>query len=326
MSTCTVHLDGIDTVVATSATILDVCRQRHIALPGLCARLPRMHGCDLCVAELSGVAVSACRTRIFPAAQIVTRSERLTQLRRTLLQLQLSALPAGTAAVSPWSELLDELGATPPQARIRPHQPALRHPLLRFDPARCTHCFACVDACDEASHHVLAPQGRGLELRLSARQAHDLLGGGCVTCLECVRTCPTQAFSAPDLLWLTRVAEAPASTGSTGEGQLRIQFAESTAPASTLYAALSPAAANALQISFGQMVELAAERLTLRASAVISALIADGAILLSSRPAAWPEHVERVRLRALTAAELALPADNSFELRAVGGIAEEPTE
>jgi formate dehydrogenase major subunit len=141
---------------------------------------------------------------------VKTQSERLTRLRRNVVELYLSEQPAGSEA----PEVLQHLATTLGLRNVRYRQPAKRvdfrdasNPFFAFDNARCISCARCVRACDEIQGtFALTMIDRGFAARPIAGvhpfagMADGFASSNCVSCGACVKECPTGALSEKTVL------------------------------------------------------------------------------------------------------------------------------
>ncbi|HDI11626.1 MAG TPA: 2Fe-2S iron-sulfur cluster binding domain-containing protein, partial [Candidatus Acetothermia bacterium] len=87
-------IDGKEVEAKPGETILNVARRAGIEIPALCAepRLAPFDSCGVCAVEVEGRGVvKACSTPVAEGMVVLTRSERAEEVRRTALELLLSA-------------------------------------------------------------------------------------------------------------------------------------------------------------------------------------------------------------------------------------------
>lgn len=191
------------------------CVSRHLGkaeIPVLChdPALEPFGACRLCMVEVARTEggesrlLAACHTPAAADLYLSTRSERLTRVRKGILELLRSNYPVDklypVAGENPtlFQQLLQEYGierSRYPESP-EPGKVAKPHPYLRFDPAQCIHCYRCVRACDEVQgQFVLAMADRGIASHIIQGLEADFAEAGCVSCGRCVQTCPTDALS-----------------------------------------------------------------------------------------------------------------------------------
>ncbi len=198
-------LDGRWIELRDGETILAASRRAGLSIPTLCFAdgLAPEGGCRLCIVEIEGVSQlpASCHTRLSDGMRVRTATPRLEELRRELLDLWLSALPAGAvvpdAAGDELARLLARHGLT---ASSHGHHPVsivrdASHPYLRFDGARCIACRRCLHACEEVQgQFVYGILGRGAATRLAFGSDERFLGSECTACGACVDRCPSGAL------------------------------------------------------------------------------------------------------------------------------------
>ena len=133
----TAWLDGVELPLEPGETILAfIERHRHAgAVPTLCndARLAPFGSCRVCSVEAAPSAdaprkvVASCHTPVTPGLHIFSGSERITRLRRNILELVLSDYPVesrrGEGPGRPDAELqavIRKVGIDPAAVRYRP--------------------------------------------------------------------------------------------------------------------------------------------------------------------------------------------------------------
>jgi len=183
-----IYIDGRPLEVEKGSMLLDGIRSLGIHVPTLCHHpsLEPNGECRLCMVEIthpdwSGWSnlVTSC---LYPASsglQVSTRSDRVRETRRTLLELYLSRYPeAGIIHELARDEGID---TTP-------------FP-LKEDANACVLCGLCTRACQELSVGAIAPLDRGTDKRVGPRP--DLLAEDCTACGACAYVCPTGYIQMP---------------------------------------------------------------------------------------------------------------------------------
>ena len=202
------EINGRVIVASPGDSIYRAAKQAGINIPGLCTsdHLNPFGSCRLCLCEVEGQSgtPASCTTPVREGMVVHTESERLTRLRKHLLELYLSEQPAGDRVPEPLQALARSLGLT----HVRYLQPAGRvpvvdrsNPFFVFDNAVCISCARCVRACDEIQGtHALTMLYRGFSSRPAAGaaalngEAAGFASSNCVSCGACVKECPTGAL------------------------------------------------------------------------------------------------------------------------------------
>ncbi len=205
----TVEIDGISVSVPEGTSILRAAAGMGTQIPRLCAtdNLKAFGSCRLCVVEIEGRKgyPASCTTQVADGMKIRTASDRLSQLRRGVMELYVSDHPqelisADAPARTEIQAMAQHLGVT----STRYGWDGARHlglardesnPYFSFDPNACIVCSRCVRACDEVQGTLaLTIQGRGFGSQVVASQAETFVASECVSCGACVEACPTTAL------------------------------------------------------------------------------------------------------------------------------------
>ena len=222
----TVEIDGVHGHRARRHVGHARGRARRRQVPKLCATdtLKAFGSCRLCLVEIEGRKgyPASCTTTVAPGMKIRTQSEKLTQLRRGVIDLYVSDHPleCDTCPADQHCELQDmaaEVGITETSyARAPTHWPKtpadVRHdtsnPYFGFNPELCIVCSRCVRACDEVQGtFALTIQGRGFESKVSASQDEPFMESECVSCGACVESCPTGALIEKSIIALGQAGQ-----------------------------------------------------------------------------------------------------------------------
>ena len=178
----TLTIDGRRVEVPQGNMILDAARSAGIEIPALCAHeaLEPWGGCRLCVVEITKPGwddwrklVASCLYPVEEGLVVYTSSERVMEVRRTVLDLLLARAPG--------SETIREL--------------ARQHGVIEssFEPVadadRCIMCGLCYRICDALGISAIAPASRGFDRYVTL--PYDQVSDACIGCLACAHICPT---------------------------------------------------------------------------------------------------------------------------------------
>ncbi len=221
--TVALEIDGRRTTVRAGATILEACRGLGIEVPTLCylETLKPANACRLCVVEIEGARVLApgCSRAVEPGMVVHTRSERVVQSRRMVLEMLASSVDLSTAPdlqrriaeyradaarYGPPAPAHDRDRSTPGHHAAPDlthaatvHQPVkIDNDLYVRDYGKCVLCYKCVEACgeDHQNTFAIAVAGRGFDARISTEMNVPLTDSACVYCGNCIAVCPTGAL------------------------------------------------------------------------------------------------------------------------------------
>lgn len=201
-------IDGRPVAAQEGDTVFTAAKRAGLALPGLCAseHLKPFGSCRLCVCEVEGQkgTPASCTTPVQAGMVVRTQTERLSTLRRNVVELLLSEQPADGVLPAALQELAQSVGLK----RVRYQRPAARavvrdssNPFFAFDNTICISCARCVRACEEIQGtNALTMAGRGFGARpMAGASLYGEISDGfatsnCVSCGACVKECPTGAL------------------------------------------------------------------------------------------------------------------------------------
>jgi formate dehydrogenase major subunit len=212
----TLEIDGVEVTVPEGTSLMRAAALAEINVPKLCATdsLEPFGSCRLCLVEIDGRKgyPASCTTPVEAGMKVRTKTAKLEELRRGVMELYLSDLPSDCATPQgPGNELQDMVAATGLQGvrygfKGANHAQAPKdesNPYFTYDPAQCVVCNRCVRACEETQGtFALTISGRGFESRVSAGQNESFMDSECVSCGACVAACPTDSLLEKSLISL----------------------------------------------------------------------------------------------------------------------------
>jgi len=223
----TLHIDGADVTVPAGTSVMRAAALAGGAIPKLCATdsLNAFGSCRLCLVEIEGQRgfPASCTTLVAPGMKVKTESDKLSQLRKGVIELYLSDHPADCkeCAAGDRCELHQaaaDLGVTtsPYGHEGANHQAAKiddSNPYFSFDPSACIVCSRCVRACGETQGtFALTIDGRGFASKVVASQDEGFMDSECVSCGACVEACPTGALTEKSLLQIGQAEKVVKTT------------------------------------------------------------------------------------------------------------------
>ena len=204
MSEILLQIDGREVKAKEGMTVLEAAQSAGISIPTLCRheKLKPYGVCRICVVEVDVRGrtnlVASC---IYPVAQdlvVRTRSEKIDETRKTLLELMLAHAPDAPAL----QDLAQEYGADKDR--------------FEKEPSFCILCGLCVRYCAE----VKKKNAVGFVDRGPTREINfipEIASQECWNCKECFPLCPTSYVQAA--YQLTKAIAFPASSFKPASGE-----------------------------------------------------------------------------------------------------------
>ncbi len=176
----TLTINGVKIQAEAGASVLGIARANGVWIPSLCHHdsLTDYGACRLCLVETVGrggrrKVTTSCTLPAADGLEVVTESERLARLRRTVMELILAGCPQS----KPILELAEKLGVKP--GRLEPNAAS-----------DCILCGQCIRACREISKAEAISFGqRGVERKVTTPFGE--VSPRCILCGACVFVCPT---------------------------------------------------------------------------------------------------------------------------------------
>ena len=197
MSDILVKIDGKEVRAKEGMTILEAAQSAGISIPTLChhEKLEPFGGCRLCIVEVQvgdwSKRVVSCVYTVEENLIVATRSEKIDQVRKMILELQLAHAPDSPELL----KYAAEYGADKD----------------RFDKEAsfCIHCGLCVRYCNEVKRkNAVGFVDRGIRKEISF--IPEVAAKECWNCKECFELCPTEALQAAYVLAESIISLNPA--------------------------------------------------------------------------------------------------------------------
>ena len=187
-------------------TILEVAQSGGIDIPTLChdPRLEPYGACRMCLVEVEGARgpMAACGTTVREGMKVQTHTEKIIKMRKFVLELLLTNHPldcpvceaAGDCRLQDYAYeyLVDMIpwGWRQPEA-VDPGD----HPHIAHFGSRCILCGRCVRICREVMGiGCWGYLNRGYESEVDTPYRLPLKEVECVSCGQCISTCPVGAI------------------------------------------------------------------------------------------------------------------------------------
>lgn len=203
------RIDGQDVQAPAGTNLIDAAELAGVHIPNLCY-LKGMKGigaCRMCLVEVEGLKapVIACNTRVKQDMVVHTRTERVQEIRRFVIDLILSMHPLDCvtctkSGVCNLQEYAYEFGLRESSFSKKKFTYPVDdgNPFVKRDPAYCILCGRCVRVCKEQGTNVLDFMGRGIESKVITANDMPLHESGCTFCGSCVDVCPVSALREAD--------------------------------------------------------------------------------------------------------------------------------
>ena len=213
-----VKINGKTCEAEAGEYILDVCRRNRILVPTLCRHegLAGLGACRLCVVEVNegrgNNVVVSCVYPLSRDCEVITESEKIKGIRRTILSMMKTRAPAGDRLAS-----LCQIYGVPETDRFtapgsgKGGKQAARggaktkvENRIKADrmSEACVLCGLCAHACASLGTGAISTVSRGVSKKIST--PYDEPSADCVGCGSCANVCPTKAIEC---------TEKPASRG-----------------------------------------------------------------------------------------------------------------
>ncbi len=207
MEKVTITLDGREVTGPRGMTILEIAQESGVSIPTLCHHpyLAPTGACRVCLVEdeRSQALLVSCVTAIGPGMLINTRSPRVLERRRAIVELMLASHP-DTCMVCDKGNRCDlhriasDMGIGVLSFEKIPQYAAITdvNPFIVRDMSKCILCGRCVRADHElVVEGAIDYMGRGFGTRPATVGDLPLEQSECTFCGTCVAMCPTGALA-----------------------------------------------------------------------------------------------------------------------------------
>ncbi len=202
-------IDGIPVEVEKGTTILQAAETAGITIPTLCYIKGLMPdgSCRMCMVEIENRGWSkldtACSAHISEGDVIQTKSEKVIESRRGILDLLLSnhktdCFSCPSNGVCKLQDYCYEYGVekTSYEGEMTEFPIDDSNPFFTYNPNLCILCHRCVNTCHKiVGRGAIDTAERGFNSVISTPFGVDLRNSSCESCGNCVAACPTGALT-----------------------------------------------------------------------------------------------------------------------------------
>jgi NADH dehydrogenase/NADH:ubiquinone oxidoreductase subunit G len=207
--TVNVAIDGRVIKAPEGMNIIDAAELAGVHIPNLCY-LKGMKGigaCRLCLVEIEGMKapVIACNTKVRDGMLVNTKTDKVEEVRRFVIDLILSMHPldcmtctkAGVCRLQQYAYDFEIKESSFARKKFGyPTDEA--NPFIKRAPDYCILCGMCVRICKEQGTSVLDFMGRGIGSKVTTANDKPLQESGCTFCGSCIDVCPVNALLEAD--------------------------------------------------------------------------------------------------------------------------------
>ncbi len=200
------QVDGRTIEAREGEMILSALKREGVHVPTLCSMegLLPSGACRMCIVEMEGPGnfVPACSFPVAPGMKILTRSPKVLDARRTIVELLLSNHPddclyCSRSGKCDLQKLSQDMGIRERlyRGKRNEREKDVSGPIVR-DPDKCILCGRCVRICEEVqSVGAIDFVGRGSKAYIGTTFDQGLNVSTCINCGQCIVACPTGALS-----------------------------------------------------------------------------------------------------------------------------------
>ncbi len=198
-------IDGKEAQAREGMNLIDAAELNGVHIPNLCylKGLKGIGACRLCLVEIEGMKAPmiACTTKVKEGMVVNTRTEKVQEIRKFVIDLILSMHPldcmtctkAGVCNLQQYAYDFEIKESSFTKKKFGyPADEA--NPLIKRDPEYCVLCGRCVRACKEQGTNVLEFMGRGVGSKVTTANDKPLQESSCTFCGSCVDVCPVNAL------------------------------------------------------------------------------------------------------------------------------------
>src|SRR6516165_365697 len=207
--TVTLTIDGREVTAPEGATIWQAAKAVGVDIPVLChdERFDPVGVCRMCVVDVGAPAFAAsCVRACENGMQVKTDTPEVERSRAMLTKLLISDQPPRerdpkqtTTGDNELLALADRYGVTGDNTGLpcgAGRGADLSSPVIAVDHDACILCDRCTRACDDIQgNDVIGRSSKGYSTRIAFDLSDPMGASSCVSCGECVASCPTGALT-----------------------------------------------------------------------------------------------------------------------------------
>lgn len=180
-----INIDGKEIEALPGDTIMKAARKANIFIPGLCSSdfADGTNCCRLCMVEIcegkANKLVAACAFPVKDGLSVITNTQKILKIRRTLLELMYAQAPENPAII----KLMEYYEITPENK-------------IPVKNEQCILCGLCVLACKKLGAAAISTVNRGINKEVNTPYGKS--SESCIGCASCSLLCPTKCISVMD--------------------------------------------------------------------------------------------------------------------------------
>lgn len=201
-------MDGLEFETEPGSTILQAAIENGIYIPNLCydSSVKPYGACRLCLVEnAEGRMITACENKVEEGMEIKTSTDELNKVKKVVVSLLIAnheknCLACAQSDNCKLQEVAAYLGVDEKNlGDLRQSVPDIAldesNPFFIRDLKKCILCGICVRVCGDVMGVSAIDFGyRGYETKITTFGDQDILKSNCVSCGECVESCPVGAL------------------------------------------------------------------------------------------------------------------------------------
>ncbi len=200
------RINNIDIEVPGGTTILEAAKEVGIKIPVLCKHtdLPSSAACGICIVKDKkyNKMIRSCCTELESGMDLETHSPEIIKVRRSVLELILSAHPNSCLDCGKNGNCELQSMASEFSIRERRFDTVIKNKEIDYstgsivlDAEKCIKCGRCIEVCQNKQDvWALSFLERGIETRIAPAGDISLADSPCVRCGQCSAHCPVGAI------------------------------------------------------------------------------------------------------------------------------------